>query len=106
MRSLPNDCGLTSEDDLIEGGKKAGNRKWKSWSVILTGSQLLFFKDPTWALSLLDQARSSQLDGTSPGQLLFPRMTTFKPDEVFSVKNSIAIFDRSYSKVCHARFGL
>jgi hypothetical protein len=85
-------------DDLGDGGKKASSKKWKSWSVILTGSQLLFFKDPIWALTLLEQARSS-VDQTS-SQLLFPRMTSFKPDEVFPVKDCIAVFDRGYAEVC------
>jgi hypothetical protein len=34
---------LTRKDDLLEGGKKGNWRKWKQWTVILTGSQLLFF---------------------------------------------------------------
>ena len=34
---------IDRKDDLIEGGKKASSRKWKTWSVMLTGSQLLLF---------------------------------------------------------------
>lgn len=34
---------LSRKDDLTEGGKKAASRKWRGWSVVLTGSQLLFF---------------------------------------------------------------
>lgn len=34
---------LSRKEDLAEGGKKAASRKWRGWSVILTGSQLLFF---------------------------------------------------------------
>lgn len=34
---------LSRKEDLAEGGKKAASRKWKGWSVVLTGSQLLFF---------------------------------------------------------------
>lgn len=34
---------LERKDDLVEGGKKATSRKWKAWSVLLTGSQLLLF---------------------------------------------------------------
>jgi hypothetical protein len=34
---------LTRKDDLLEGGKRGNWRKWKQWTVILTGSQLLFF---------------------------------------------------------------
>ncbi|OCF33689.1 hypothetical protein I316_04763 [Kwoniella heveanensis BCC8398] len=86
---------LSRKDDTTESSKKA-SRKWKSWSVILTGSQLLFFKDPTWALTLLEQARST--DGTErAGQMLLPRQTTFKPDEVHSLKECIAVYDRTYT---------
>ena len=34
---------LDRKDDLLEGGKKASSRKWKPWSVLLSGTQLLFF---------------------------------------------------------------
>lgn len=34
---------LSRKEDLAEGGKKAASRKWRGWSVVLTGSQLLFF---------------------------------------------------------------
>lgn len=34
---------LSRKEDLIEGGRKSASRKWRGWSVVLTGSQLLFF---------------------------------------------------------------
>jgi hypothetical protein len=90
-------------EDLGEGGKKATNRKWKEWSVILTGSQLLFFKDPHWALVLLEKADDESVDPTrasiGKGRILLPKMASFKPDEVLSVKDSIAVVDTSYTKV-------
>lgn len=66
--------------------------------MILTGSQLLFFKDPTWALSLLEQMDSTGSSEESVKELL-PRMTNFKPDEVFPLQNGVAIYDRSYTQV-------
>jgi hypothetical protein len=77
---------------------KKSSRKWKSWSVILTGSQLLFFKDPTWALTLLDQVPSASVESGS-GRLLLPRMTTFKPDEVFPLQDCVAVYDRDFTTV-------
>ena len=65
------------------------NRKWKIWSVILTGSQLLFFRDPAWALSL-----------TSPLDFNIPGYAEFRPDEIYTVKDAIALLDTSYTKVC------
>lgn len=86
---------LTVLDESTDSTKKT--RKWKSWSVILTGSQLLFFKDPTWALNLLEQINSAtSLDkevAGEPGQL--QRMINFKPDEVFPVKDCFAVYDRA-----------
>lgn len=87
-------CGLLNrKDDTSEGGKKNANRKWKSWSVVLTGSQLLFFRD-TSTLQTLSTDFS-----THP-----PPTTILKPDELFSLKDSIAVYDRSYTKVTYMSF--
>lgn len=75
----------------MDAGKKS-NRKWKSWSVVLTGSQLIFFKDPMWALTLLEQSRTV---GSENGQKVLPPLAAFKPDEVFPVKDCFAVFDRA-----------
>ncbi|KAJ7655122.1 hypothetical protein DFH06DRAFT_1201661 [Mycena polygramma] len=82
---------LNRKDDVLEGGKKSSNRKWRPWSVILTGSQLLLFRDPAWAAGLIAQTESPD---TQPA---FPQ-AVFKPDELLSVKDAIAVFDRSYTK--------
>lgn len=84
---------LNRKDDVLGGGKKAPNRKWKAWSVILTGSQLLFFRDLSWSTSLLGQSESSD------GRVIYPHSIVFKPDELLSVKDAIAVFDKSYTKV-------
>ncbi|KDR85154.1 hypothetical protein GALMADRAFT_233811 [Galerina marginata CBS 339.88] len=83
---------LNRKDDVLEGGRKSSNRKWKAWSVVLTGSQLLFFRDLTWAPAL---SHSS----ISPSECVVPPPTSeFRPDESFSVKDAIAVYDRSYTK--------
>ena len=83
-------CGLLNrKDDISEGGKKNSNRKWKSWSVVLTGSQLLFFRDTTSTLQTLSTDFS-----THP-----PPTSILRPDELFSLKDAIAVYDRSYTKV-------
>jgi hypothetical protein len=63
------------------------------WSVILTSSQLLFFRDRTWAISLGEQM------GYRDGRILVPPVSLLKPDEVFPLKDSVALYDRSYDKV-------
>lgn len=116
---------LDRKDDLVEGGKKANSRKWKSWSVLLTGSQLLLFvstsarymraircltnrsrshtqKDTLVASTLQEQilARAGTL---SPPQsekqrVFLPRMPTFRPDAVLSLYDAIALYDFTYAK--------
>jgi hypothetical protein len=85
-------CGLLNrKDDISEGGKKTMNRKWKSWSVVLTGSQLLFFRDTTWSSALQIVLTDSSVHS--------PPKAILKPDELFSLKDCIAVHDRSYTKV-------
>ncbi|KAG2129928.1 hypothetical protein DEU56DRAFT_860628 [Suillus clintonianus] len=78
---------LNRKDDILEGGKKPSNRKWKSFGVALTTSQVLLFRDPSWAATFLSTSDYS-------------RQPTLhcKPDEVLSVKDALAVFDRSYQK--------
>lgn len=68
-------------------------------SVILTGSQLIFVKEPTWALALAEQInRLTEVGGLTPGHLLSPRFNDFRPDEVFSLGNTAAVYDKSFIK--------
>ena len=94
---------LSRKDDLLAGGKRAGNRKWREWSVMLTGSQLLFFRDPVWIAALKDEMRRGSVEeggGGVKGWIFpFAKTSTFRPDEILSVKDAIALFDTSYNKV-------
>ncbi|GAA5880074.1 hypothetical protein JCM3774_003300 [Rhodotorula dairenensis] len=92
---------LSRKEDLVEGGKKAPSRKWRGWSVVLTGSQLLFFKDPHFASSLqtaLDRAAAAAQPRPDGHVLAFSYPGTFRPDAVLSLAHSVAIFDASYAK--------
>lgn len=81
-------------------GRRPLGKKWRSWSVILTNSQLIFLKDTVWALTLNDQIeRLAHTRDRIPGSLLLPTFTDFKPDEVIGLSSCAAIFDRSYTKV-------
>ncbi|KAL8276511.1 hypothetical protein RQP46_011112 [Phenoliferia psychrophenolica] len=96
---------LSRKEDLVEGGKKSSSRKWKGWSVILTGSQLLFFKDPGVALSL-QQSIDAAAMAVEPAPdensvLVFSTSMGFKPDAVLSLASTAAIFDSTYSKYQH-----
>ncbi|TFK94310.1 hypothetical protein K466DRAFT_657839 [Polyporus arcularius HHB13444] len=82
---------LLRKEDIIEGGRRALSRKWREWSVLLTGSQLLFFRDTTWASTIQAQAQRTN------GQVL-PQTSLPQPDEMLSVRDTIAVFDKSYTK--------
>jgi hypothetical protein len=84
---------LNRKDDMLEGGKRAMNRKWKPWSVFLTCSHIFFLRDMAWANTLLSHS------GPSDAPIIFPQALVFKPDEVLSLKDVIAVFDKSYNKV-------
>ncbi|KAI0963448.1 hypothetical protein AcW1_000522 [Taiwanofungus camphoratus] len=86
---------LLRKDDTLEGGRRAMNRKWRPWSMVLTGSQLLFFRDSTFATSF-----KAQVDSSS-GHALVPHTAMPVPDEYLSVRDCIAVFDKSYAKHAH-----
>ncbi len=84
---------LNRKDTTLDIGKRAKAGKWRPWSVVLTSSQLLFFRDHTWATSLQEQMKHRD------GRILVPPVPLLKPDEVLSLKDSVALHDRSYDKV-------
>lgn len=80
------------KDDLLEGGKKPMNRKWRSCGVALMGSQLLFSRDLAWVDSLVTQAE------TDDGKFPTPPCINLKVDELLSLRNAIAVYDKNYTK--------
>ncbi|KAH9937596.1 uncharacterized protein B0H18DRAFT_1100723 [Fomitopsis serialis] len=84
---------LLRKEDIVEGGRRAINRKWREWCVVLTGSHLLFFRDPSWVTSIQATLASGRRHVSQP---LMPQ-----PDEYVSVKDCVAVFDKSYSKHPH-----
>ncbi|KAG1894822.1 uncharacterized protein F5891DRAFT_702286 [Suillus fuscotomentosus] len=78
---------LNRKDEILEGGKKPSSRKWKPFGVALTTSQVLLFRDPSWAATFLSSSDCSNQSTIH-----------CKPDEVLSVKDALAVFDRSYQK--------
>ncbi|KAI9445134.1 hypothetical protein H4582DRAFT_1913491 [Lactarius indigo] len=89
---------LTRKDITLDIGKRPKTGKWRSWSVILTRSQLLFFRDHMWATSLQGQMRDRN------GRILVPPVPLRKPDEVLPLKDSVALRDRSHDKQDHTFF--
>ncbi|SNX81458.1 uncharacterized protein MEPE_00163 [Melanopsichium pennsylvanicum] len=105
---------VNRKDDVSDGGKKAASRKWKTSGLLLTGSQLLLFKDIIWINALqsqiLDQVGHSLLCNGIPtednaahemvegGVVISPRITYFRPDGVISLADAVAVKDHSYGK--------
>ncbi|CAE6531746.1 unnamed protein product [Rhizoctonia solani] len=75
---------LSRKEDLLQGGRRAANRKWRRWAVVLTGSQLLFFRETAWAL----------LDPQQPSA----ETSSLRPEEVVSLKDAIALYDVGYNR--------
>jgi hypothetical protein len=93
--------GCVSRKDDLEGGKKAQSRKWKTCGLVLTSTQLLFFKDLIWTSALDQQIAEQTEQGTRPNVLVTPRISFFRPDGVLSLGDAIAVRDSSYSKYEH-----
>ncbi|PWZ02887.1 hypothetical protein BCV70DRAFT_183351 [Testicularia cyperi] len=111
---------VNRKDDVSDGGKKAASRKWKTSGLLLTGSQLLLFKDIVWINALqsqiLDQVGHSlmcngiragnggddyeedQANVVEGGIVISPRITYFRPDGVISLADAVAVKDNSYGK--------
>ncbi|KAI0274709.1 hypothetical protein BC834DRAFT_1037375 [Gloeopeniophorella convolvens] len=83
---------LNCKDITLDFGKRAKAGKWRIWSVILTGSQLLLFRDHAWAINLQKQMASPDRHRLSPPA------PVLKPDEVLPLKDSVALYDRSDDK--------
>lgn len=109
---------LSRKEEAGEGGKKR-SRKWRGYTVILTGTQLLFFvsppvsslvkerqlmwtmtqKNPTFANTLHEAIAKAKT--TPTGQNLAEPLSlllAFKPDSVLPLLDTIAVFDSTYSK--------
>ncbi|SCV74862.1 BQ2448_7891 [Microbotryum intermedium] len=93
---------LSRKEDLAEGGKKAASRKWKAWSVVLTGSQLLFYKDASFASALEAAILQQPLSGSQRADNSYSTLgaisAAFRPDAVLSLAHTAAIYDSSYRK--------
>lgn len=87
---------LNRKDYLLGGGKKPISRKWKSWGVLLTGSQLLFSRDPAWLNTL---SKHNEMDKV---RFPAPQSEVLKVDELLCLKNAIAVHDRSYLKASNS----
>lgn len=94
---------VSRKDDVVDDNKKAQSRKWKTCGMILSSTQLLFFKDLIWtsALDQQIQEQTSKAADTDENIVISPRITYFKPDGVLALSDAIAVKDTSYTKYNH-----
>lgn len=94
---------VSRKDDVVDENKKATSRKWRTCGMILSSSQLLFFKDLVWT-SALDQQIVEQTGGAAvphESTIISPRITYFKPDGVLALSDAVAVKDISSAKYKH-----
>ncbi|CAO1636652.1 unnamed protein product [Parajaminaea phylloscopi] len=92
---------VNRKDEVTEKGKKA-SRKWKPSGMILTSSQLLFFRDLVWIDALQAQI-NEQLAAATPedrkrGIIVTPKITNLRPDGLLSLGDAIALKDDTYDR--------
>ncbi|CAG8586847.1 9407_t:CDS:2, partial [Dentiscutata heterogama] len=75
--------------DLIDGKKKTGLRSWRIYGVILSGSQLMFFKDETGFTAQMKKLKNSEESAILP---------VLKPDVILMTADSVAVYDKNYEK--------
>ena len=79
--------------------KKKAKRPWQEHGAILTDSKLYFFRDVGWTKKLISQAEAYQKSGKRKGPLVFhPPLTSFEPDALMSMDDTVALVDSSYKK--------
>ncbi|GBB91366.1 hypothetical protein RclHR1_01860020 [Rhizophagus clarus] len=81
---------LSRKVDLLEG-KKAGviARSWNHYGVILSGSQLMLFKDEDWFNSKIADLKDPSKSTT---------LSTLRPDVLLMTSESVALYDNNYTK--------
>lgn len=93
---------VNRKDEVTEKTKKNSSSKWKSCGMVLSSSQLLFFRDLVWIDALQAQISEQLADATpeerKKGILITPKITNFRPDGVLSLGDAIALKDDSFDR--------
>ncbi|CAG8441862.1 2910_t:CDS:2 [Scutellospora calospora] len=77
--------------DLIDGKRRNSFiRNWKIYGVILSGSQLMFFKDET-----MFNVQMKRLNNYKDSSSISP---VLKPDAILMTADSVAVYDKNYDK--------
>lgn len=76
--------------------KRAGSKPvYREWGVMLTPSQILFFKNIAWVKHYMHQIRDHDRDDSL---ILDPPVHNYSPDTYMPTSDTVAIFDSAASK--------
>ena len=78
--------------------KKKARSPWQEWGAILTGAQLYFFRNTSWAKSLMHQHDSHHKHAFAGPVTFKPPLENFTPDVLMSTEDAVALLDTSYKK--------
>ncbi|CAG8831464.1 24194_t:CDS:2, partial [Cetraspora pellucida] len=63
---------------------------WRIYGVILSGSQLMFFKDETGFNAQMKKLKNSEKESA--------KLPVLKPDVILMTADSVAVYDKNYEK--------
>lgn len=78
--------------------KKKTRSPWHEWGVILTGSQLYFFRNVSWVKNLMAQYEQHHKHNPGTPVVFKPPLEQFKPDAQISTDDAVALLDKTYKK--------
>jgi hypothetical protein len=79
-------------DDMLLGNQKNRNRKWKSWTTVLTTSQLLFFR----GVSVMTHINTFAASGDSGVGIDLMA----EPEDVVSLQDAFSVKEEGLNPVC------
>lgn len=78
--------------------KKKTRSPWHEWGVVLTGSQLYFFRNVSWVKNLIQQYEQHHKHNPGTPVIFKPPLEQFKPDAQISTDDAVALLDKTYKK--------
>lgn len=78
--------------------KKKTRSPWHEWGVILTGSQLYFFRNVSWVKNLMGQYEQHHKHNPGTPVIFKPPLEQFKADVQISTDDAVALLDKTYKK--------
>lgn len=78
--------------------KKKTRSPWQEWGVLLTASQLFFFKNHGWVKTLMTQYEHHRKHHKRSPVVFKPALEEFKPDALVPTDDAVALVDATYKR--------